>query len=74
MVAGPQPPSFNEQFASLELLPLFMSSPPDDSADNMLLSALQSLVRDGTPDGRRTCSPFVLLSRGSGAHTKSHEK
>jgi len=52
MVTGPQPPSFNEQLASLGSLPLFMSSLPDDPADNVALSALQSLVHDGTPDGQ----------------------
>ncbi|KAI9511259.1 40S ribosomal protein S7 [Russula earlei] len=36
----PQPPSYDEHFASFESLPLFMSSLP----------ALQSLVHDGTPD------------------------
>ena len=55
MATGPQPPSFNEQLASFESLPLFMSSLPDDPADNAALSALQSLVHDGTPDG--LCMP-----------------
>jgi hypothetical protein len=58
MATGPQPPSFNDQLASLESLPLFMSSLPDDPADNPALSALQSLVHDGTPDGLCTC-PFL---------------
>lgn len=49
---GPQPPSFKEQLASLESLPLFMSSLPDDPTDNAAISALQSLVYDGTPDGQ----------------------
>ena len=74
MVTGPQPPSFNEQLTSLESLPLFMSSLPDDPADNAALSALQSLVHDGTPDGRYTCSPLVSLYHAGGAHTRSHEK
>ena len=58
MVTGLQPPSFNEQLTSLESPPLFMSALPDDPADNAALSALQSLVHDGTPDGRYTCPPF----------------
>ena len=74
MVTGPQPPSFNEQLASLESLPLFMSSLPDDPADNAALSALQSLVHDGTPDGRYTSSPLVSLYRADSTYTKSHEK
>lgn len=57
MATGPQPPSVNEQLASLESVPLFMSSLPDDPADNPALNALQSLVHDGTPDGLCTC-PF----------------
>jgi len=44
------PPSFHEHLASLELLPLFMSSLLDDPADNVAFGALQSPVRDGTPD------------------------
>ena len=74
MASGPQPPSFNEQLASLEALPLFMSSLPDDPADNAALSALQSLVHDGTPDGRYTSSPLVLLYRAGRTYTKSYEK
>ena len=52
MAALPQPPSFDEHLASLESLPLFMSSLPDDPTDNVALSALQSLAHEGTPDGR----------------------
>lgn len=52
MATCPQPPSFDEQLASLESHPLFMNSLPDDTADNAVLSALQSLVHDGTPVGR----------------------
>ena len=74
MVTGPQPPSFNEPLTSLESLPLFMSSLPDEPADNAALSALQSFVHDGTADGLYTCSPLVLLYHAGGAPTKSHEK
>jgi hypothetical protein len=52
MATCPQPPSFDDHLASLESHPLFMSSLPDDAADNAALSALQSLVHDGTPNGR----------------------
>jgi hypothetical protein len=61
MATGPQSPSFDEQFASLESFPLFMSSLPDDTGDNAALSALQSLVHDGTPVGRSV--PFCVLRR-----------
>ncbi|KAI0249200.1 hypothetical protein BJV78DRAFT_1129966 [Lactifluus subvellereus] len=50
MAMLPQPPSSNKHLASLESLPLFMSSLPDNPADNVALSALQSLAHDGTPD------------------------
>ncbi|KAH9175149.1 hypothetical protein EDB89DRAFT_1848006 [Lactarius sanguifluus] len=50
MATLPQPPSFDEHLASFESLPLFMSSLPDDSTDNVALSALQSLTHEGTPD------------------------
>ncbi|KAH9991648.1 40S ribosomal protein S7 [Russula compacta] len=46
----PPPPSYEEHYASLETLPLFMSSLPDDPSDNPALSALQDLAHDGTPD------------------------
>src|SRR5712691_9070783 len=76
MATDPQPPSFNEQLASLESLPLFMSSLPDDPADNAALSALQSLVHDGTPDGQYyTCSPpWCYCTAQAGLTRKSHEK
>ena len=61
MVTHPQPPSFDEHLASLESLPLFMSSLPDDTTDNAALSALQSLVHDGTPDGPPV--PFCVPRR-----------
>ena len=51
MATLPQPPSFDEHLSSLESLPLFMSSLPDDQTDNAAISALQSLAYDGTPDG-----------------------
>jgi hypothetical protein len=69
MDTGPQPPSVNEQLASLESLPLFMNSLPEDAADNPALNALQSLVHDGTPDGLWTC-PFLRNAFGC-AHTRS---
>ncbi|KAH9059326.1 hypothetical protein EDB87DRAFT_1675124 [Lactarius vividus] len=50
MATLPQPPSFDEHLTSLESLPLFMSSLPEDPTDNVALSALQSLAHDGTPD------------------------
>lgn len=40
-----------EKLAELESLPLFMKSLPEDASDDPVISALQSLVHDGTPDG-----------------------
>lgn len=40
-----------EKLAELESMPLFMKSLPEDASDDPLISALQSLVHDGTPDG-----------------------
>ena len=48
----PQPPSIDEKLAEFDNVPLFMKSLPDDGTDDAALSALQSLVYDGTPDGR----------------------
>lgn len=57
----PAPPSLDkmqEMLASLDNMPLFMSSLPDAGLEsNDALEALQSLVHDGTPDGG-----YVLFS------------
>ncbi|KAN0140231.1 hypothetical protein V8E53_002127 [Lactarius tabidus] len=50
MATLPQPPSFDEHLSSLDSLPLFMNSLPDEPTDNAALSALQSLIHEGTPD------------------------
>lgn len=42
-----------EKLAELESLPLFMKSLPEDTSDDPLIGALQSLVHEGTPDGGR---------------------
>ncbi|KAJ3539257.1 hypothetical protein NM688_g6393 [Phlebia brevispora] len=52
-MAFPQPlPDVNldEKLAEFEKLPLFMKSLPEDAADNPVISALQSLAHEGTPD------------------------
>lgn len=74
MATHPEPPSFDEHLASLESHPLFMSSLPDDDVDNAALSALQSLVHDGTPDGRSV--PFFRVPRRwrSHAHESTRKK
>jgi hypothetical protein len=51
---GPLPaPMVNveESLARFDDIPLFMKSLPEDDTDNAALSALQSLVCEGTPDG-----------------------
>ena len=57
----PQPPSVHEKLQELDQVPLLMKSLPDGHTDNHILSALQSLAHDGTPDGgysqaRSTCA------------------
>ena len=49
--ALPQPPDFEEKLAAFDSVPIFMRSLPEDPTDDVALSALQSLVHDGTPDG-----------------------
>ena len=58
MASGPQPASIEDALASFDSVPLFMKSLPQEDTDDTVLSALQSLVHDGTPDGRS-----ILLSR-----------
>lgn len=41
-----------EKLAELESLPLFMKSLPEDASDDPVISALQSLAHEGTPDGK----------------------
>lgn len=51
---GPQPSAVanvDEALARFDDTPLFMKSLPEDDTDNVALSALQSLVHEGTPDG-----------------------
>lgn len=49
----PDPASSYEKLKEFDSVPLFMRSLPDDLDDNddVAVSALQSLVHDGTPDG-----------------------
>ncbi|EMD40671.1 hypothetical protein CERSUDRAFT_130797 [Gelatoporia subvermispora B] len=47
---GPQPRDFDEHLASFNSVPLFMQSLPEDVTDNSVVSALQSLAYEGTPD------------------------
>lgn len=37
---------------SMDSVPLFMNSLPDDASENPLLQALQDLAYDGTPEGK----------------------
>ena len=48
----PQPAPIEEKLAAFDNVPLFMKSLPDDAADDVAISALQSLAYEGTPDGR----------------------
>lgn len=40
-----------EKLAAFDKVPLFMKSLPDEDSDDILISALQSLAHEGTPDG-----------------------
>ena len=48
------PKSPEEKLAELESLPLFMKSLPEDASDDPIISALQNLAHEGTPDGRHS--------------------
>lgn len=60
----PQPLDRNieDALSSFDSVPLFMKSLPDDSLDNPVINALQSLIHDGTPDGN-VPSHSVLIFR-----------
>jgi hypothetical protein len=57
-VVGPEkyriPDAINTDNVEEELnkIPLFMRDLPEDTNDNVALQALQSLVYDGTPEGK----------------------
>ena len=51
---GPRPrpaEDVDEALAAFESVPLFMKSVPEDDTKDPTLSALQSLIYEGTPDG-----------------------
>jgi len=55
-IRGPMPksrPTEDEALAAFESIPLFMKSLQEDDIQNPAVSALQSLIYDGTPDGTR---------------------
>ena len=54
-------PTEDEALAAFESIPLFMKSLPEDDIQNPTLSALQSLIYEGTPDGGSDISPIHLL-------------
>lgn len=51
MASGPQPASVEDTLAAFDSVPLFMKSLPQGDTDDTVLSALQSLAHEGTPDG-----------------------
>ena len=62
-VFGPSPKPYNEAetLASFDSVPLFMKSLPEETAEDSSLAALQSLVYDGTPDGRWHITRQILV-------------
>lgn len=54
MTLGPVPksrPTDDEALAAFESVPLFMKTLPEEDIQDPTLSALQSLIHEGTPDG-----------------------
>ncbi|TDL29805.1 TPR-like protein [Rickenella mellea] len=49
-VIQPQPAPIADKLKEFDAVPLFMRSLPDEDTDDVAISALQSLVHDGTPD------------------------
>lgn len=47
----PQPADFDEKLKEFDSVPLFMRSLPEGDVDDTAISALQSLIHEGTPDG-----------------------
>ena len=64
-MAFPQPQqsdtSVEETLASFESIPLFMKSLPEDAFNDTAISALQSLVHEGTPDGTQQSYSNVIM-------------
>ena len=40
------------KLSSMDNVPLFMKSLPEDDSENAMIAALQDLAYEGTPDGR----------------------
>jgi len=47
----PDPAVAEKKLVAFDSIPLFMKSLPEDGTENTSLTALQSLVYDGSPDG-----------------------
>ena len=54
-------PTDDKALAAFESVPLFMKSLQEDDIQNPAVSALQSLIYDGTPDGGSDLSPILFL-------------
>lgn len=53
-MAGPKPRSYEDALKAFDSVPLFMRELPEgkiDESSDVALSALQSLVHEGPPDG-----------------------
>ena len=62
--AGPVPKprqTEDEVLATFDSVPLFMKSLPEDDSQDSTLAALQSLIYEGTPDGKWDIFPINLL-------------
>ena len=47
----PEERSYEQKLQEFDSVPLFMRSLPDEGVDDTAITALQSLVHEGTPDG-----------------------
>ncbi len=57
----PDNTSLDEKLAAFDSVPLFMKSLPEEGLSDPVVSALQSLAYEGTPDGRHQIYLYQLL-------------
>lgn len=60
----PQPAdvAMDEKIAAFDSVPLFMKSLPEGGLNDPVVSALQSLAHEGTPDGEHSVNGEVQLA------------
>lgn len=58
----PEERSYEQKLQEFDSVPLFMRSLPDEGVDDTAITALQSLVHEGTPDGGWIESSTIILA------------